>query len=72
MKLSSNEEYGLRCLLRLAYAGHGLTIPELSQSEGVSSAYTAKSCAFSGKAVTSPPRAAKRAATPWHARLAKL
>lgn len=42
MKLSSNEEYGLRCLLRLAYAGHGLTIPELSQSEGVSQAYTAK------------------------------
>lgn len=42
MKLSSNEEYGLRCLLRLAYAGHGLTIPELSQAEGVSAAYTAK------------------------------
>jgi Rrf2 family transcriptional regulator, iron-sulfur cluster assembly transcription factor len=42
MKLSSNEEYGLRCLLRLAYGGHGLTIPELSQSEGVSQAYTAK------------------------------
>jgi Rrf2 family transcriptional regulator, iron-sulfur cluster assembly transcription factor len=42
LKLSSNEEYGLRCLLRLAYAGHGLTIPELSQSEGVSAAYTAK------------------------------
>jgi Rrf2 family protein len=42
MKLSSNEEYGLRCLLRLAYAGHGLTIPELSHAEGVSQAYTAK------------------------------
>lgn len=42
MKLSSNEEYGLRCLLRLAYAGRGLTIPELSQSESVSPAYTAK------------------------------
>jgi Rrf2 family protein len=42
MKLSSNEEYGIRCLLRLAYAGHGLTIPELSQAEGVSAAYTAK------------------------------
>lgn len=42
MKLSSNEEYGLRCLLRLAYAGSGLTIPELSQAEGVSQAYTAK------------------------------
>jgi Rrf2 family protein len=42
MKLSSNEEYGLRCLLRLAYAGNGLTIPEMSQAEGVSAAYTAK------------------------------
>jgi Rrf2 family iron-sulfur cluster assembly transcriptional regulator len=42
MKLSSNEEYGIRCLLRLAYAGHGLTIPEMSQAEGVSPAYTAK------------------------------
>ena len=42
MKLSSNEEYGLRCLLRLAYAGRELTIPELSQSEGVSQAYTGK------------------------------
>ncbi|HEX3879844.1 MAG TPA: Rrf2 family transcriptional regulator [Bryobacteraceae bacterium] len=42
MKLSSNEEYGLRCLLRVAFAGHGLTIPELSHSEGVSQAYAAK------------------------------
>jgi Rrf2 family protein len=45
MKLSSNEEYGLRCLVRLAYAGfegQGLTIPEISQAEGVSSAYAAK------------------------------
>jgi Rrf2 family protein len=43
MKLSSNEEYGLRCLVRLAYAeGQGLTIPEISQAEGVSAAYAAK------------------------------
>ena len=45
MKLSSNEEYGLRCLVRLAYAGYsgqGLTIPEISQAEGVSTAYAAK------------------------------
>lgn len=45
MKLSSNEEYGLRCLVRLAYAGfegQGLTIPEISQAEGVSPAYAAK------------------------------
>ena len=42
MKLSSNEEYGLRCMVRLAYANQGLTIPEMSQAEGVSTAYTAK------------------------------
>jgi Rrf2 family protein len=45
MKLSANEEYGLRCLVRLgyaAYAGEGLTIPEISQAEGVSTAYAAK------------------------------
>ena len=44
MKLSANEEYGIRCLVRLAYAqdGAGLTIPEISQAEGVSPAYAAK------------------------------
>jgi Rrf2 family protein len=44
MKLSANEEYGLRCLVRIGYAGHGgsLTIPEISQAEGVSAAYAAK------------------------------
>jgi Rrf2 family protein len=42
MKLSSNEEYGLRCMVRLAYANQGLTIPEMSQAESVSPAYTAK------------------------------
>ena len=44
MKLSANEEYGLRCLVRLGYAGDGgsLTIPEISQAEGVSPAYAAK------------------------------
>ncbi len=42
MKLSSNEEYGLRCLVRLGYADQGLTIPEISQAEGVSPAYAAK------------------------------
>jgi Rrf2 family transcriptional regulator, iron-sulfur cluster assembly transcription factor len=45
MKLTANEEYGLRCLVRLAYAGfecQGLTIPEMSQAEGVSQAYAAK------------------------------
>ncbi len=44
MKLSSHEEYGLRCLLRIGFAGEGgsLTIPEISQAEGVSNAYVAK------------------------------
>jgi Rrf2 family protein len=44
MKLSSHEEYGLRCLLRIGFAGEGesVTIPEISESEGVSNAYVAK------------------------------
>ena len=38
MKFSSQEEYGLRCLLRIARDGgtKGLTIPEISQSEKLS------------------------------------
>jgi Rrf2 family protein len=44
MKLTSNEEYGLRCLVRIGLTGSGgsLTIPEISKAEGVSSAYAAK------------------------------
>jgi Rrf2 family iron-sulfur cluster assembly transcriptional regulator len=44
MKLSSQEEYGLRCLLRIAQAGDegSLTIPEISESEGISTFYAAK------------------------------
>lgn len=44
MKLSSHEEYGLRCLVRIGLAGDGssVTIPEISQAEGVSTAYAAK------------------------------
>ena len=44
MKFTSPEEYGLRCLLRIARDGkdHGLTIPEISKTEGISEAYTAK------------------------------
>src|SRR5579864_5906464 len=44
MKLSANEEYGIRCLVRIGYKGEGgsLTIPEISQAEGVSAAYAAK------------------------------
>jgi Rrf2 family transcriptional regulator, iron-sulfur cluster assembly transcription factor len=44
MKLTSHEEYGLRCLIRLGQAGAKgrLTIPEIGSAEGVSDAYAGK------------------------------
>jgi len=38
MKLSAQEEYGLRCLLQLGRQepGYSLTIPEIGQAEGIS------------------------------------
>ena len=44
MKLTSHEEYGLRCMIRLGQQGPGgrLTIPAISIAEGVSEAYTGK------------------------------
>ncbi|HWP45420.1 MAG TPA: Rrf2 family transcriptional regulator [Blastocatellia bacterium] len=44
MKLTAQEEYGLRCLLQLARRGEGgsLTIPEISRAEGISGPYVAK------------------------------
>lgn len=44
MKITSQEEYGLRCLLRLAQAeeGRSLTIPEIAAAEGLSGPYVAK------------------------------
>jgi Rrf2 family protein len=44
MKFSSQEEYGLRCLLRIARDGgeKGLTIPEISQMEGLTIPNAAK------------------------------
>lgn len=44
MKLSAQDEYGLRCLLRLARqpSGQSLTIPEISHSEGISHHNVAK------------------------------
>ena len=44
MKFSTQEEFGLRCLLRIAHTGDGgsLTIPEISQAEGLSDANVAK------------------------------
>ena len=44
MKFSTQEEYGLRCLLRVAgeKAEKGLTIPEISKAEGITTHNTAK------------------------------
>jgi Rrf2 family protein len=44
MKITSQEEYGLRCLLNLARAGteKSLTIPEIAADEGLSTPYVAK------------------------------
>jgi Rrf2 family protein len=44
MKISAQEEYGLRCLLQLAQAGseQSLTIPEIAAAEGLSVPYVAK------------------------------
>jgi Rrf2 family transcriptional regulator, iron-sulfur cluster assembly transcription factor len=44
MKFSTQEEYGLRCLLRISKSDspNGLTIPEISQMEGLSTANVGK------------------------------
>ena len=44
MKLSAQEEYGLRCLLHMARlnAGQSLSIPEISRAEGLSVPNVAK------------------------------
>jgi len=44
MKITAQEEYGLRCLLRFARKGTGesLTIPEVAAAEGLSIPYVAK------------------------------
>jgi Rrf2 family protein len=44
MKLSTQEEYGLRCILRVGREGAdaSLTIPELARAEGISEANVAK------------------------------
>jgi len=44
MKITAQEEYGLRCLLRFARTGAGqsLTIPEIAAAEGLSGPYVAK------------------------------
>ena len=44
MKISAQEEYGLRILIRIAGCkdASGMSIPQLSESEGLSSHYVAK------------------------------
>lgn len=44
MKFSSQEEYGIRCLIRIGKSDspNGLTIPEISELEGLSTANVAK------------------------------
>jgi Rrf2 family protein len=44
MKITAQEEYGVRCLLRVARApqGQSLTIPEIAAAEGLSPPYVAK------------------------------
>ena len=44
MKFSAQEEYGLRCLLRVARAreGESVTIPQIAEAEGLSIPYVGK------------------------------
>jgi Rrf2 family transcriptional regulator, iron-sulfur cluster assembly transcription factor len=43
MKISAQEEYGLRCLMRLASSDEpSLTLPEIGAAEGLSTPYVAK------------------------------
>ena len=46
MKITAQEEYGIRILLRIANSRQpgGITIPQLSEIEGLSQHYTAKLC----------------------------
>lgn len=46
MKITSQEEYGLRILLRIANSpdSEGLTIPQIGELEGLSHHYVAKLC----------------------------
>ena len=42
MKISATEEYGLRCLLRVAEANHPVTANWVAEQEGISLAYAQK------------------------------
>lgn len=52
MKITAQEEYGLRCLLQLAQANaeEGLTVGEIALREGLSPAYVEKLLRLIGKA----------------------
>lgn len=42
MKITAQEEYGLRILIRIAKNDQGMSIPQLSEAEGLSEHYVAK------------------------------
>jgi Rrf2 family protein len=42
MKITAQEEYGLRILIRIAKNEEGMSIPQLSEAEGLSDHYVAK------------------------------
>jgi Rrf2 family protein len=42
MKITAQEEYGLRILIRIAKNDKGMSIPQLSEAEGLSDHYVAK------------------------------
>lgn len=42
MKITAQEEYGLRILIRIAKNENGMSIPQLSEAEGLSDHYVAK------------------------------
>ncbi|TAH01838.1 MAG: Rrf2 family transcriptional regulator [Sphingobacteriales bacterium] len=46
MKITASEEYGIRLLIRIAQAGKtdGLSIPQLSEAEGLSEPHVGKLC----------------------------
>ena len=65
MKISAQEEYGLRCLLQLARAetmGESFTLTQLARLEGISTANAGKLMWILSKAGLVQSRAASRAA----------
>ena len=52
MKITAQEEYGLRCLLQLAHIPHGqvVSVKEIAEKEGLSHAYVEKLLRILGRA----------------------